>query len=113
MKKLISYIVICLTLILVGCLNKEVILNADTTKAESPDTSNTKLQAIDCLLEQRNVDGCIEIYQPVCGQIQVECVTAPCDPVKETFENSCKACVNPRVMSYTQAECLINNEIKI
>jgi heat shock protein HslJ len=30
-------------------------------------------------------------YSPVCGTIQVQCITAPCDPVRETFGNSCVA----------------------
>lgn len=68
-------------------------------------TTNGKLKAIDCMPDQRNVDACIEIYQPVCGQMQVECITMPCEPVKQTFENSCKACMNDRVLSYTEGEC--------
>jgi carboxymethylenebutenolidase len=66
----------------------------------------TNLKSTPCLPEQRNVDACIEIYQPVCGQVQVECVTTPCNPVKETFENSCKACANERVISYTEGKCI-------
>lgn len=34
---------------------------------------------------------CIEIYDPVCGQIEVQCITAPCDPVWQTFSNDCFA----------------------
>jgi len=86
-----------------------LIVGCNTVSIDKP---TGKLQAIDCLPEQRNVDGCIEIYQPVCGQMQVECIKAPCNPVKETFENSCKACTNSRVMSYTAGECLTNKEIK-
>ena len=71
------------------------------------------IKATDCLPEQRDVLECIEVYQPVCGYVQVECIKAPCDPVKETFENSCKACANSRVISYTEGECVVNNEIKI
>jgi hypothetical protein len=71
-----------------------------------------KLGAIDCLPEQREIDACIEIYQPVCGQMQVECITEPCNPVKETFENSCKACDNERVISYTEGECETQEDIK-
>ena len=85
----------------------------DSIKDESASISNPKLKATDCLPEQRNVDGCIEIYQPVCGQVQIECITTPCNPVKETFENSCKACINTRVISYTGGECLTDKEIKI
>ena len=94
-------------LIITGC-NNTVSVNKDSVE-EQP---TGKLKAIDCLPEQRGVEACIEIYQPVCGQIQVECITAPCDPVKETFENLCKACTNSRVISYTEGECLIDDEIK-
>ncbi len=65
------------------------------------------LAGTECLPEQRNVDACIEIYQPVCASINVQCVTTPCDPVQETYANSCKACMNSLVSSYTQGECVI------
>jgi len=65
------------------------------------------LAGTECLPEQRNVDACIEIYQPVCASVNVQCVTTPCDPVQETYANSCKACMNSLVSSYTQGECPI------
>ncbi len=61
----------------------------------------------ECLPEQRGVDACIEIYQPVCATVMVRCVTTPCDPVQETFANSCKACMNSLVSSYTKDECSV------
>jgi hypothetical protein len=66
------------------------------------------LAVTECLPEQRNVDGCIEIYQPVCANVNVQCVTTPCDPVQEMFENSCKACMNSLVSSYTKGECTVD-----
>ncbi len=63
------------------------------------------LAVTECLPEQRVVDACIEIYQPVCASVNVQCVTTPCDPVQETFANSCKACKNSLVSSYTKGEC--------
>ena len=63
------------------------------------------LAVTECLPEQRNVDACIEIYQPVCASVNVQCVTTPCDPVQEIFANSCKACKNSLVSSYTKGEC--------
>ena len=66
------------------------------------------LAGTECLPEQRNVDACIEIYQPVCASINVQCVTTPCDPVRETYANSCKACMNSLVSSYTEGECPID-----
>ena len=66
------------------------------------------LVVTECLPEQRDVDACIEIYQPVCGTVNVQCVTTPCDPTEETFANSCKACTNSLVSSYTNGECADN-----
>jgi len=50
--------------------------------------------------------SCPDIYKPVCAQIQVECITTPCNPIPQTFENSCEACVNERVVSYQEGPCL-------
>ena len=58
-----------------------------------------------CLPEQRNADVCFAVYQPVCGTVNIQCVTTPCDPVKETFSNSCKACSNSLVSEYVDGEC--------
>jgi len=61
---------------------------------------------IKCTSEQKEADECIQVYQPVCASVNVECIKAPCNPVKQTFSNSCTACSNPRVESYTSGECL-------
>ena len=59
-----------------------------------------------CKPEQRGDDiTCITVYRPVCGKVNVQCITAPCNPVLETFGNSCEACRNSLVESYTEGEC--------
>lgn len=35
--------------------------------------------------------ACTKEYMPVCGMVQVQCVTAPCDPVRTDFGNQCMA----------------------
>jgi len=60
---------------------------------------------VKCQAEERNVDACIEIYKPVCANVEVQCIKAPCDPVPETFSNSCFACQNPLVEGYREGEC--------
>ena len=35
--------------------------------------------------------ACTMEYAPVCGSVQVQCIAAPCDPVKTTFSNTCMA----------------------
>jgi hypothetical protein len=71
-------------------------------------SAHPDLAVTECLPEQRNVDACIEIYQPVCARVNVQCVTTPCDPVQETYANSCKACMNSLVSSYTKGECPVD-----
>ncbi len=58
-----------------------------------------------CIAEQRKAEVCAQIYQPVCATVQIQCIKAPCDPIKQTFENVCTACQNSLVASYTQGEC--------
>lgn len=65
-------------------------------------------KVISCTPEQRKADVCAEIYQPVCATVQIQCVKAPCDPVRQTFENSCSACHNPLVSSYTEGGCAVD-----
>ena len=47
---------------------------------------------------------CTMQYAPVCAMVEVQCVRAPCNPVKQTFGNSCMAAAaNATVVS--QGEC--------
>ncbi len=50
--------------------------------------------------------ACIALYKPVCAEVQVQCVRAPCPPRPHTFGNSCEACANPLVKEYTEGECI-------
>lgn len=72
-------------------------------QSEKPITEVAK--EINCLKDQREIDFCAEIYAPVCASVQVQCVKAPCYPVKQTFGNSCEACRNHLVNSYTEGMC--------
>lgn len=42
-------------------------------------------------VDQNNETVCTAQYDPVCGEIDVQCIKAPCPPVKETFSNFCFA----------------------
>ena len=61
--------------------------------------------SVACTSDQRLVDMCTEQYQPVCAAYQVQCITAPCNPVPKTYGNSCFACMDKNVISYTAGEC--------
>lgn len=56
----------------------ECSLYADVQEEENSD------DAIMCTLE----------YAPVCGSVQVQCFTTPCDPIQETFWNMCQLNAN-------------------
>lgn len=58
-----------------------------------------------CLAEQRGAEVCATIYAPVCATVNVQCIKAPCEPIKETFGNSCEACSNDLVEGYVRGEC--------
>ena len=75
---------------------------------ESCDTSNVPVpQQISCPSKTGNEKNtaCMALYQPVCAKVQVECIKAPCPPISQTFGNSCEACKNRLVNTYTEGEC--------
>jgi len=59
-----------------------------------------------CQPSQRQGDVCYQIYDPVCAKVNIQCIKAPCNPIRETFSNACEACRNPLVESYTKGECV-------
>lgn len=34
--------------------------------------------------------ACTKEYMPVCGEIQIQCFTTPCNPIHETYGNACE-----------------------
>lgn len=47
---------------------------------------------------------CTMEYAPVCGEVEVQCIQAPCPPIKQTFGNSCMAGA-AGAKNITQGEC--------
>lgn len=62
-------------------------------------------QSVVCTNEMKQAEACTMEYAPVCGLVQVQCFTEPCNPVPETFSNGCSACAQGNVISYTQGQC--------
>lgn len=62
-------------------------------------------KAVFCTQDQRNAAACIQLYDPVCAKVNIQCITTPCDPINQTFSNSCFACMNSLVESYIKGEC--------
>ncbi len=58
-----------------------------------------------CNNQDRNIDYCIEIYEPVCGWTvshPSECKGKYC---RESFANSCFACKDKKIIGYTKGNC--------
>lgn len=91
-----------------GC-NPACVVNGESKTAEINWMCTGALppppKEIPCEPSQRNAEVCAEIYAPVCATVEIRCIRAPCDPIKETFSNSCEACRNSLVRSYTQGAC--------
>lgn len=56
---------------------------------------------------------CTMEYAPVCAQVEIQCVTTPCNPVEQTFSNTCSAGENKILYSgecnsFVDAELLLS-----
>lgn len=69
-----------------------------------PDSAPLTLPTM-CTDAQKQAEACTMEYAPVCGAVEVQCVTTPCNPIPETFGNACSACAQGNVSSYTQGTC--------
>lgn len=47
---------------------------------------------------------CTMEYAPVCGSVEVQCITTPCNSVRETFSNTCMANAK-KATNITQGAC--------
>ncbi len=66
-------------------------------------------EVVVCTDEMKQAEACTMEYAPVCGLVDVQCVTTPCNPVPETFSNGCSACAQGNVISYTEGECTLSD----
>ncbi len=60
--------------------------------------------------EQENTPKkpCTREYRPVCGEVEIQCITTPCDPIRTTFANKCEA-ENAGATKLTLGECQDKN----
>ncbi|MCX6738807.1 MAG: hypothetical protein NT098_01990 [Candidatus Parcubacteria bacterium] len=77
-----------------------------TTSTTTPTTQTPKPISCPQKTEKKDEVMCITLYKPVCAEVQVQCIKAPCPPIPYTFSNSCEACANPLVKEYTEGECV-------
>ncbi len=82
--------------------------NADPGCLGPPSFSGSCPEDCDLLVcppEYENVEACDDVLEPVCGIIDIQCITTPCNPIEETFSNRCYACINELVTGYINGEC--------
>ena len=48
--------------------------------------------------KQEETIYCPQIYDPVCAEVQVYCIKAPCEPIQKTFSNECMARANKNTL---------------
>lgn len=54
--------------------------------------------------EEMIPEFCTEEYKPVCGEVEVQCIKAPCPPLKQTFTNRCLA-NKAKAKNIIESEC--------
>jgi hypothetical protein len=86
-----------------GSVDENIVEDDGVIEDASPISSSEVI----CTDEMKQTQACTREYAPVCGLVQVQCITTPCDPVPETFSNGCGACSQGNVVSYTAGECTI------
>lgn len=79
--------------------------NCEFAACPGEDNQNSGGQETLCQPKQRNADFCTADYMPVCAKVEIQCIKAPCNPIQQTFSNSCNACKNSLVKSYVVGEC--------
>ena len=52
---------------------------------------------------------CTDEYAPVCGEVAVQCIQAPCPPIKETFGNLCTLKAQWNATFLYNGECKVEN----
>ena len=59
--------------------------------ADNPKLSNISFSEPENLKKNFDSVSCSDEYKPVCASVKVQCVKAPCPPIKQSFNNSCLA----------------------
>lgn len=51
--------------------------------------------------------ACTKEYNPVCALTQIQCITTPCDPIPETYGNTCMMEANSQATFVHEGECKV------
>lgn len=59
-----------------------------------------------CPGETKEPKVCTREYMPVCAEVQIQCIKAPCYPIRQTFSNKCELESNSLATYLYDWECL-------
>ncbi len=74
---------------------------------EEPTSAPEESEMLYCTEAMKRGEACAATlkYEPVCALVEVQCVTTPCNPIPETFDSACSACMQGNVSAYTNGQC--------
>jgi len=90
MKNYKTYIMLLLTLTLISC------------------SSTTKKHKERVVIQNSNTHTmrpCTKEYLPICAEVAIECITTPCEPIKQTFSNACVLSNNKKATFLYKGAC--------
>jgi len=90
MKNYKIYTMSLLTLALTAC--------SSTTKEHQVTTSAQSTNS-------PTMRPCTKEYVPVCAEVAIECITTPCEPIKQTFPNACVLSNNKKATFLYKGAC--------
>jgi len=91
MKNYKIYTMLLLTLALTAC--------SSTTKEHQTTTSSQSTT------NNPTMRPCTKEYVPVCAEVAIECITTPCEPIKQTFSNACVLSNNKKATFLYKGAC--------
>lgn len=98
-----------LGLVLVGCVEANIQgKSVDVAEAGLQTTSKSSDAYVRCPSERPQM--CTREYRPVCADVIVNCIQAPCPNIKQTYANACEACATGNVEGYYPGRCEESNQ---
>jgi len=90
MKNYKLYTMVVLTLVFTAC-------SPTTKEYQSTISSQTS--------NSSTIRPCTKEYLPVCGEVAIECITTPCEPIQQTFPNACVLGNNKKAKFLYKGRC--------
>jgi len=66
-------------------------------------TENNKKSIVENQTHREHL--CTSDYRPICANVEIHCVTVPCEPIQQTFSNPCVMGNNPHATFLHEGVC--------